>query len=64
MAAAGVTGRPLSITTLRLKTRLPGVAAEARSSNTIGYSHSQANSRISQIAMPIPPMNTVTIATA
>jgi hypothetical protein len=36
IAAAGVTGSPLSITTLRLKTRLPGVAAEARSSNTIG----------------------------
>ena len=34
--AAGVTGSPLSITTLRLNTRLPGVAPVARSSKMIG----------------------------
>jgi hypothetical protein len=34
--AAGVTGRPLSITTLSLNTRLPGVAPDCRSSKMIG----------------------------
>jgi hypothetical protein len=44
--------------------RLPGDAPHGVSSNTVGYSHSKTNSRISQNAVPRPPARMVAIAAA